>query len=80
MRFPVGLLGRPPLQGVRGAVVMPLPASHRDRFPINDLVCLDEDEIRPVGDVFDLVDDVLVVACRGVRHADRRSAPDASDI
>src|SRR6516164_10386938 len=63
--------GVPPFQRVLGAVVMPLPGPHRDRFPIDDLVGLDEDGIRPERDVFDVVDDALVVACGASADATR---------
>ena len=76
IRLPVTLRsqccwGVPPFQRVLGAVVIPLPGPHRDRFPIDDLVGLDEDGIRPERDVFDVVDDALVVACGASADATR---------
>src|SRR6516164_7273826 len=75
--------GVPPFQRVLGAVVMPLPGPHRDRFPIDDLVGLDEDGIRPERDVFDVVDNALLVACgASVKQTDSPrqvpATPDAS--
>ena len=88
IRLPVTLRsqccwGVPPFQRVLGAVVMPLPGPHRDRFPIDDLVGLDEDGIRPERDVFDVVDNALLVACgASVKQTDSPrqvpATPDAS--
>src|SRR3954465_15059890 len=74
------LFGHSPIQRVLDAIILPLPGSHCDRFAIDDFICLNEDEIRPLRYIFDVVNDVLIAACCTACHTDRLSAPGARNI